>query len=158
MAGYRLSVGLQVTLVACVYFCCSSSASAQVPGGLVSWWKAEEDILDSVGANHGTASSGAGFVASVPGRGQAFRFRGNGYVDLPSMQFGPAFSFAAYVNPAVTSGSGADTIIGSCDDPDATSAGNHCTGVDYQAMVLDLRSSGRTVSYTHLTLPTICSV
>ena len=49
-------------------------------GGLIAWWKAENDAYDSVGGNHGTATNGAAYAA---GRvGQAFSLDGvNDYVD-----------------------------------------------------------------------------
>jgi hypothetical protein len=55
---------------------------APAPAGLVSWWRAESNALDSVGGNNGTPFNGAGFA---PGRiGQAFSFNGtNGYVQVP---------------------------------------------------------------------------
>src|SRR5690349_6205755 len=45
---------------------------APAPPGLVGWWKGEGDALDSVGANNGVLTNGAGFA---PGEvGQAFSF------------------------------------------------------------------------------------
>src|SRR5205823_2022912 len=37
------------------------------PAGLVSWWKAEDNALDSVGANSGLLQNGAGFSAGEVG-------------------------------------------------------------------------------------------
>jgi hypothetical protein len=48
------------------------------PPGLVSWWQAEGTAVDTLGANHGTASSGVGFAPGMVG--QAFRFDGLGQV------------------------------------------------------------------------------
>lgn len=46
----------------------------QPPGGLVSWWRAENNFLDSVSNNHGTPLNGPTFI---PGQvGQAFRLDG----------------------------------------------------------------------------------
>jgi hypothetical protein len=52
------------------------------PSGLISWWRAEGNALDSAGSNHGTASNG---VAYVQGKvGQAFAFDGiNDFVFVP---------------------------------------------------------------------------
>ncbi len=44
------------------------------PPGLISWWRAEGNALDSANSNHGTTSNG---VTYLPGKvGQAFRFDG----------------------------------------------------------------------------------
>jgi hypothetical protein len=52
------------------------------PSGLVSWWRAENDALDTVGGNNGTLSNGVGYVSGKVG--QAFRFNGtNSYVRVP---------------------------------------------------------------------------
>ena len=52
------------------------------PSGLISWWRAEGDALDSADANHGTASNG---VAYIQGKvGQGFGFDGiNDFVWIP---------------------------------------------------------------------------
>ncbi len=50
--------------------------------GLVSWWRAENNASDAIGANHGTLTNGTTFA---PGRvGQAFALDGaNDYVNIP---------------------------------------------------------------------------
>ena len=55
---------------------------APVPPGLVSWWRAEGNALDALGANNGTLQGGATFA---PGEvGQAFSFNGSSsYVSAP---------------------------------------------------------------------------
>ena len=59
--------------------------------GLVAQWQFENNLRDSVGANHGTASGDAK-VASDPVRGQVLSLDGNGdYVDIP---------YNAALNPA----------------------------------------------------------
>jgi len=57
-------------------------APVPAPSGLISWWRAEGNALDSAGANHGTASNG---VVYVQGKvGQAFGFDGiNDFVWVP---------------------------------------------------------------------------
>jgi hypothetical protein len=51
--------------------------------GLVAWWKAENNGLDSVGGNHGTPQDGADFAAGQVG--QAFNLDGdNDYVLAPN--------------------------------------------------------------------------
>ena len=50
------------------------ASPAQPPAGLVSWWRAENNALDSAGTNHGSALGGAGYA---PGEvGQAFALDG----------------------------------------------------------------------------------
>jgi hypothetical protein len=60
----------------------NSSGCTPPPPGLVSWWPAESNVLDSVGGNNGTLMNGAGFG---PGEvGQAFNFDGvDDYVKIP---------------------------------------------------------------------------
>jgi len=50
--------------------------------GLISWWKADGDALDSAGVNHGKLMNGATFG---PGRnGKAFQFNGSSaYISIP---------------------------------------------------------------------------
>jgi hypothetical protein len=64
---------------------------AAVPSGLVSWWRAESNALDSVGTNNGVLTNGAGYG---PGEvGTAFSFNGNNQcVVIPSS---PSLSFAS---------------------------------------------------------------
>lgn len=58
--------------------------AAAPPTGLAAWWQAEGTAADALGANPG-ALSATGPVTFVPGVvGQAFRFNGAGYVEVPS--------------------------------------------------------------------------
>lgn len=68
------------------------TSTNQLPG-TVSYWQAENNANDSAGGNHGTLQGGAVVAAGgVDGRGQAFRFDGNGdYVQI---------SNAGNLNPA----------------------------------------------------------
>src|ERR1019366_3224041 len=43
-----------------------------MPAGVVSWWRAENNALDSIGTNNGTLSNGVSFAAGEVG--QAFLF------------------------------------------------------------------------------------
>jgi hypothetical protein len=57
-------------------------ASITAPAGLVGWWRAENDALDSVGANHGTLRNGAGFAEGRVGR--AFALDGtDDFIEIP---------------------------------------------------------------------------
>src|SRR6185369_4063065 len=80
--------------------------SAQTPGcvspppDLVGWWRAEADLMDSAGVNHGVSG---GAVSFVPGEvGQAFAFDGtsNSYVAVPSspsLEIGDALTIEFWV-------------------------------------------------------------
>ena len=70
--------------------------------GLVSWWRADANALDSAGANHGTLQNGATFG---PGRfGQAFSFDGvDDQIQVAhnaNLNAGTAITIAAWVNAA----------------------------------------------------------
>lgn len=59
-----------------------SQACSPVPAGLVSWWQAENNALDSRSGNHGTLQNGATFTAGEVGR--AFSFDGiDDFVRVP---------------------------------------------------------------------------
>jgi hypothetical protein len=55
------------------------------PEGLISWWRAENNALDSINTNHGVLTNGATFAAGNVG--QTFAFDGvNDYVHVPDSQ------------------------------------------------------------------------
>jgi hypothetical protein len=53
------------------------------PAGLVSWWQAQSNALDSIGTNHATLMNGATFAPGEVGSGFVFSGTGNDYVALP---------------------------------------------------------------------------
>ena len=56
--------------------------SVTAPAGMISWWKAEGNALDSVGVNNGALQGGAGYAAGEVG--QAFSLDGSsGCVEIP---------------------------------------------------------------------------
>ncbi|HJT81552.1 MAG TPA: LamG-like jellyroll fold domain-containing protein, partial [Chthoniobacterales bacterium] len=58
------------------------STRSRISLGAVSWWRAEGDAQDSVGANHGTLTNGATFTSGKVG--QSFKLDGvNDYVSIP---------------------------------------------------------------------------
>lgn len=65
-------------MVAIVMLACGLSAQDCVPpaAGLVSWWRAEGDVSDAVGGNHGTFSGNTAYDTGKVGLG--FAFDGNG--------------------------------------------------------------------------------
>jgi hypothetical protein len=77
----------------------------RIPLGLISWWRAENDALDSIGTNNGTLINGASFA---PGEvNQAFSLDGvNDYVSVPdTTSLHPtSLSFESWIlfNPAPT--------------------------------------------------------
>jgi hypothetical protein len=55
------------------------------PEGLISWWRAENNALDSISTNHGVLTNGATFAAG--NAGQSFALDGvNDYVHVPDSQ------------------------------------------------------------------------
>jgi hypothetical protein len=69
------------------------------PSGLVGWWRAESNALDSVGGNNGVLMNGAGYA---PGKvGTAFQFNGvDSRVDLgdpENLKFTNSFSIEAWI-------------------------------------------------------------
>ncbi|PYI84927.1 MAG: hypothetical protein DME26_12290, partial [Verrucomicrobia bacterium] len=79
--------------------------------GLVAWWRAENNALDSVDTNHGVLTNGASFAAGKVG--QAFAFNGvSNYVQVgnnPGLNFSNSFSFEAWIFPT---GAGSDPTEG----------------------------------------------
>lgn len=59
--------------------------SALAPAGLISWWRAEGNALDTFGTNHGVLTNGAAFAAGQVG--QTFALDGaDDYVQVPDSQ------------------------------------------------------------------------
>ena len=89
-----------------------SGACTPAPAGLVSWWAAAGNALDSVGTNNGVVN-GAGFAVGEVG--QAFSFSGTGqYVSIPYSRSLVAtnYSVEAWVKPlAQVSGSPSQDVI-----------------------------------------------
>lgn len=70
------------------------------PSGLISWWRAESNALDSVGSNDGTLINGAGFDTGEVG--QAFTFSNNNQcVEIPyTNSFAVSnYTIEAWINP-----------------------------------------------------------
>ncbi len=105
------------------------------PSGLVSWWKAENNALDSVGTNNGTLTGGITFTNGKVG--QTFNLDGvDDHVvvaDAPSLNFGPGqdFSIEAWIQPQVSSTSfDVMTIV------DKRNAPNTSQGIGYEVAVI----------------------
>ena len=65
---------------------------ADLPGGVNSWWRAEDDAQDFIGTKHGTLVGNVRFEDGKMGRG--FKFDGtDGYVQLPENAFSPSLDF-----------------------------------------------------------------
>ena len=79
----------------------ASQSCIPPPEGLVSWWAAEGDAIDSLGSNHGMMWNGANFTDGVTGR--AFSFDGiNDYVEVPDaagLNLTSALTIEAWMNP-----------------------------------------------------------
>jgi len=77
----------------------AQTACAPPPSGLVSWWQAESNALDSIGADNGQVQTGAGYA---PGKvGTAFSFDGlSSKVDLgdpANLAFTNSFSIEGWI-------------------------------------------------------------
>src|SRR5882672_5018783 len=73
-----------VILTGLTRFACPAPAADCVPApdGVVAWWRAEGNALDSVATNHGTLVNGAAFAQGQVG--QAFSFDGaNAFLSVP---------------------------------------------------------------------------
>ncbi len=78
---------------------------APVPAGLISWWRAEGNALDTFGTNHGVLTNGAAFAAGQVG--QTFALDGaDDYVQVPdSVSLRPAsVAIEAWVKFFATNG------------------------------------------------------
>lgn len=106
MAGCDSGEGVAASPSAAGAAAASLPACVPPPSGIVSWWRAEGDATDAIGANDGTAMG----AAYAPGRvGLAFRLDGSGdYVEVPddpSLDLVTGRSAEAWILPAVgTSG------------------------------------------------------
>jgi subtilase family serine protease len=100
-----------------------------VPSGIVAWWQAEDNALDSVGGNNGTLMNGTGFTNGEVG--MAFNLNGvNNFVlanpaapgNLDVGQ-GSGFTMEGWINPTTTANAmplfGYERILGSYNGPDA---------------------------------------
>jgi hypothetical protein len=95
-------------------------APAAVPSGLVTWWRAETNILDSVGTNHGLSLvGGAGFTSGKVGTAFTFTNENSG-IDIgvpPQLQI-QNFSIETWARRADTNwvsyGDGEDALFLTC--------------------------------------------
>jgi YVTN family beta-propeller protein len=75
-------------------------ASLLPQNGLIALWRAENNALDSIGSNHGTAQNGATFATGKYGQG--FSFDGNDdYINVPytsSLDVQNSLTIAAWIN------------------------------------------------------------
>ena len=84
--------------------CKTSPTCATPPSGLVSWWRAEVNALDTGGTNNGTLAGNTGFSTGRVGHG--FEFDGNGdavQVGNPSNLQLQNFTIEAWIRRANTS-------------------------------------------------------
>ncbi|MDK9716485.1 MAG: DUF1566 domain-containing protein [Trichlorobacter sp.] len=95
--GATLSIAAPITLYA------QWAAPIAPPSGLVSWWRAEGNALDTRGTNNATLHSASSFVFASGKVGQAFSFNGvtTTYIDAPnsaSLNFGTSdFAIATWI-------------------------------------------------------------
>jgi hypothetical protein len=72
-----------ICITAGIFAPSSQAAVAYTPpsSGLVSWWRAEDNVTDSAGANNGSTVGTVNFVTGYSGLG--FGFNGSSYVTIP---------------------------------------------------------------------------
>ena len=73
------------------------------PSGMVSWWKAENNAVDSVGTSNGTLQNGTTYAAGQVG--QAFSLDGvDDYIELPAgfADFTSGFTIGLWANPTAS--------------------------------------------------------
>jgi hypothetical protein len=99
------AIGLSTELICSLTVLPTPQQVPAMPAGIVSWWRAENDALDSIGANNGTLSNGVTFAAGEVG--QAFSFSGalNQQVKLagsPSLNVGTGsgLTIEAWIKPS----------------------------------------------------------
>jgi hypothetical protein len=74
---------IQLTLLLGLAACSTQINAQPFPSGLVSWWRGESNIVDSVGTNNGAVYVPLVTLSYIPGQyGQAFGFSG-GFVQIP---------------------------------------------------------------------------
>ena len=89
----------------------SPSACVQSPANLVSWYRAENNANDSIGANHGSFLGGSFTAGKV---GQSFNITATQVVGVPDnapLDFANAFTIEMWVNPSAAGGSDGRTLF-----------------------------------------------
>jgi hypothetical protein len=91
------------------------------PSGLISWWPAEGDAIDSIGGNNGAPTGGVSYVSGEVGK--AFAFDGSsGYVAVPNssnLKFTNAISVEGWINLNTITSPNTPTIVTKGQDADA---------------------------------------
>src|SRR5579859_7024838 len=72
------------------------ASCALMPSGVISWWRAEGNVDDSISANNGTLAGSAGFTNGMVGEGFLFNGSDGGVNlgDVPAFDFAPNSSFS----------------------------------------------------------------
>jgi hypothetical protein len=82
----------------------TTNACAPVPPGIVAWWEAESNAVDSVGGHNGVLENGVGFTNALVGEGFVFN-GGTAYIQLPQDLFpfptATPFSFESWFETTV---------------------------------------------------------
>src|SRR5262249_18014052 len=88
------------------------------PEGLISWWRAESNALDSVDSNNGSLVNGTTFASGEVG--QAFNFNGTNQLVIvsnsPSLNPTNALTLEAWINTSAFSANDVVAIVNK-DDP-----------------------------------------
>ncbi|MGV6826102.1 MAG: LamG domain-containing protein [bacterium] len=88
-------------LLLCLTTLMATSVNAMPTNGLVSYWNADGNALDSQDGNHGTLNNGAGYASGI--NGEAFSLDGdNDYVQIgpqANLTFTDNFTMSAWIYP-----------------------------------------------------------
>lgn len=79
--------GLAVAIVLGSWNWADAQSCVTPPQGLIAWWRAETNGLDSAGTNNATLVGGVGFANGEVGQGFSMSGGGNNYVALPTNVF-----------------------------------------------------------------------
>ena len=110
MDPMKLNMAVLVAAVALAGATVESDAQPcmPLPDGIVSWWRAEDNALDSSGTNHGSATAkyeagkvGLGFTAASS----------TGVTNSASLQLTNALTVEAWVKPPTNSGAANRSIL-----------------------------------------------
>jgi hypothetical protein len=92
---------------------CPVPQCVPAPAGLISWWRGENNSLDSAGGNNGTPMGGVAFSTGVAGQGFALNGT-NAYLDVPSspsLKLTGPFTVEAWIKYLRTSGTYSSVLV-----------------------------------------------
>jgi hypothetical protein len=128
---------------------------AGIPSGLISWWRAEGDMLDGWDSNNGSVIQDVPYgivvnVAYAPGKvGQAFNLYTNGVLinDNVSLRLTNALTIEGWVNPSNITSSALRTIFAKFASPNVLQSNNsYYLGLNSGKLLFKVSSNGVSVA------------